>query len=218
MAPVSGPAKTSYHLNGYDSKTRTFLIFPPDADYPAYLTTPIYVATMAKKAMTRARIDAASELCLPEIEAKLRALLEYYEIDEKDIDAGFKLALALAGAHVPGMKLEFRKAPKNGKGPIASANHRADAQWYYVQETKAKEGFRHNIQAIRYLMKTDHPLFRRQTEDVIAQRVKEAKGRATIEASARAAETASFHEHVARLMEQPRSSIPRRSKPRKGTE
>lgn len=201
MAPNEQP-NTSYLLTGYDRKTQRFRVFPPNPNYPEDLRTPIYVSKLARRSMTTSALYVANLLYAKEIEAKVRNLFKFYDIDETDVDAGLKLAIALAGAHVPGMKFSFRKPPKKRKGPVPTAKRKADVQWHYVQETKAKEGFKRDIQAIRHLMKTGHAFFDRGTEEVIAQRVKEAKKRAATAAAAATAEMSAFRERIAILIEQ----------------
>lgn len=219
MATGVQQTSTNYLLTGFDSKKQRFSEFPPSPDYPADLITPIYVPEMANRPMTPVRVWAAAMAHSGEVATKIVSLCKFYDIDDTDIDAGLRLAIALAGAHVPGMKFSFRRPPKDGKGPVPTAERRADRQWHDVQETKAKEGFKHDIQAIRHLMKTGHALFDRGTEEVIAQRVKEAKKRAVIAAAAAAAETAAFRQRIANLIEQAEAaaSRTRRIKPRKST-
>ncbi len=184
----------------FDAKTSEFRVFPPNVNYPDYLKTPIYVPQFANRKMTPTRIEAAILLSQEEIEAKLRALAEFHGVDEHDADAAIKLAIALANAHVPGMKFTFSHPPKSQKGPAPSEKHRSDAQWHYVKEAKTTEGFKHDIQAIRHLMKIEHALFRKQTEDVIAQRVKEAKGREKKKNAADEAEKLAFSNRMKSLL------------------
>lgn len=161
-----------------------FATFPPNVTYTGELANPIYVPMFAGAPMTASRLKIAYMTMIgTEHDAKMRALLALFSIDENDEDGGIKLAVALANAHVPGFKVAFRKPPNTSKGPKKKADHINDARTFYVDEFKKDRGVRHDIQAIRALIAEEHILFRAQNEDTLVQRIKESRARTRAKAA-----------------------------------